>query len=116
MTLLFTRCSKQKVAKILRFEHTGKKILSLNCAWPHSESLLTSSDRQDGQVGFLAMALNFLPHVLQLNFSNQLVSIVITGPPPEHIVIPWFFISRVQADKDFYVFFADVSRGASFIV
>jgi hypothetical protein len=51
-----------------------------------SESFVTSSDRQDGQAGFFPIALNFMPQLLQLYFSNQLVSIVTTGPPPEHTI------------------------------
>jgi hypothetical protein len=46
-----------------------------------------SSDRQEGHVGFLPIALNFFPQVLQIYVANQLVSIVTTGPPPEHMIL-----------------------------
>jgi hypothetical protein len=52
-----------------------------------SECFATSADRQEGHVGFLPIALNFFPQVLQIYVTNQLVSIVTTGPPPEHMIL-----------------------------
>jgi nitroreductase len=51
-----------------------------NQRWAHLAPVLlltvTNLHRQDGQAGFLPIALNFLPQLLQLYFSNQLAPIV----------------------------------------